>query len=189
MAKKMSFLRRGGGIISQEEQAGCLCHKRISMSGEFENGIERVGPEENASSPGAALSDKASDLSLPLCSSASPSAGIDGEEPEEASSPGFSPIYERLRRIAEGFAGGEGEGGQFWRLVGYDSFGAASEGYEGPESGFYPLRGKYLTESEARMAAAKKLRNFKRRETHDDIFILRPDGTKYRYVPLPEERL
>lgn len=72
-----------------------------------------------------------------------------------------------------------------WKLEGFDTF----------EGSPYPLPGEYNNEEEARRVAKARLKELEKRnpsETsggqgatgiQDRVFIVRPDGSKYRYLP------
>jgi hypothetical protein len=72
---------------------------------------------------------------------------------------------------------------QVWMLLGYDAF--ARE--------WYPLRGRFSTELAAQRAAKKRLVELERTQPsavsggqagiQDQVYIIRPDGTRYRYLP------
>ena len=73
-----------------------------------------------------------------------------------------------------------------WKLKGYDAF----------EGAFYDIEGEYPTEGEAQQAARKKLQEIEVSQPREDsggqddesiqdrVFIVRPDGTQYRYLPV-----
>ena len=73
-----------------------------------------------------------------------------------------------------------------WKIRGYDSF----------EGAFYDIEGEYPSEEEARQAARKKLQEIETSQPTEDsggqedegiqdrVFIVRPDGTQYRYLPV-----
>jgi len=73
--------------------------------------------------------------------------------------------------------------GRNWRLRGYDTF--SGEDYE--------LPGAYRSEARARRAAQQRLAQIERQQPsaisggqdgiQDQVFIIRPDGTQYRYLP------
>jgi len=74
-----------------------------------------------------------------------------------------------------------------WRLRGYDTF--AGE--------WYPISGIYLSERAALRAAHKRLKALERSQPsatsggqegiQDQVYIVRPDGTMFRYLP-PTQR-
>jgi hypothetical protein len=71
-----------------------------------------------------------------------------------------------------------------WRLRGYDTYAAED----------YPMPGSYYTERGARRAARRYLRHLERTQPsetsggqkdggiQDRIYVVRPDGSSYRYV-------
>lgn len=73
-----------------------------------------------------------------------------------------------------------------WKLEGYDAF----------DEEYYPIEGKWPTEAEAQEAARTKLREIEALQPtensggqtdwglQDRIFIVRPDGTMYRFFPV-----
>ena len=73
-----------------------------------------------------------------------------------------------------------------WKLEGYDTF-------ESGEDAFYPLRGTFKSEQEATAAARKRLKELEKKQPssssggqsstgiQDRVYIVRPDGTKYRF--------
>jgi len=75
-----------------------------------------------------------------------------------------------------------------WRLRGHDTFAGEA----------YPLPGSYRTEAQAQKAARKRLADLERTQPsvssggqrpggiQDQVYIVRPDGSAYRY--LPEDR-
>jgi hypothetical protein len=77
------------------------------------------------------------------------------------------------------FAGGQ------WRLRGHDTFAGED----------YPLPGTYWTEAQAQRAARRRLAELERMQPsassggqrpggiQDRVYIVRPDGTAYRYLP------
>lgn len=77
----------------------------------------------------------------------------------------------------------QGESNGTWRLMGYDAF--AGERYE--------LQGSYATEEEAGTAASRYLDKLNQTQPQDQtggqsecgiqdrIYIVRPDGSEYRY--------
>lgn len=70
-----------------------------------------------------------------------------------------------------------------WSLLGLDTF----------SDEYYPLDGEYLTEMEAKLAAIKRLFELEESQPsktsggqgpcgiQDRVYIIRPDGTRYRY--------
>lgn len=76
-----------------------------------------------------------------------------------------------------------------WKLVGYDSF----------DETYYSLSGVFPNETEARQSAVLRLRSLEITQPSDNsggqgefgiqdrVFIERPNGTRYRFIPLPEE--
>jgi hypothetical protein len=72
-----------------------------------------------------------------------------------------------------------------WTLQGYDTFSRED----------YPLPGRYRTEAGAKRAARRRLRYLERTQSsalsggqkefgiQDQVFIVRPDKTDYRYLP------
>ena len=74
---------------------------------------------------------------------------------------------------------------KIWRLQGYDTFAGES----------YPLPGIYFSEKSAQRAAQRELRKLEKMQPsgqsggqkeggiQDRVFIVRPDGTTYRYLP------
>ena len=79
-----------------------------------------------------------------------------------------------------------------WKIEGYDTFESKWDLEADP---FYPVEGEWNTEKEAQEAAKEYLSKI---ETHqparnsggqspfgiqDHVYIVRPDGSKYRYVP------
>ena len=72
-----------------------------------------------------------------------------------------------------------------WGVDGYDTF----------EEEYYPLGDGYLNEEQTRSAAAEKLRAIQETQSgaggqghegiQDHVFIVQPDGTRIRFVPLP----
>ena len=76
-----------------------------------------------------------------------------------------------------------------WKLVGFDAF----------EGEYYLLVGDYSSELEARQAGVLRFRLLNETQPpeqsggqcdlgiQDRIFIKRPDGSKYRFIPLPED--
>lgn len=80
---------------------------------------------------------------------------------------------------------------EVWRLVGYDTF----------EGEYYPLYGEHEDEHNARIAAIERFRMLKETQSSEDsggqdefglqdrIFIQRPDGSKYRFIPIPPEEV
>jgi hypothetical protein len=73
--------------------------------------------------------------------------------------------------------------GRKWRLRGYDTFSGES----------YKLPGRYRSEAQAQRAAHRRLRQVERNQPaetsggqngiQDQVFIIRPDATEYRYLP------
>lgn len=74
-----------------------------------------------------------------------------------------------------------------WRLAVYDAF----------EGTYYHLEGEYPDESAVQQAATKRLRYLEETQPskesggqgedeaiQDRVFIVRPDGTRYRYLPV-----
>jgi hypothetical protein len=71
-----------------------------------------------------------------------------------------------------------------WSLEGYDTF-------EGGSDGFYPLDGKYDDELAAQAAARSRMAELEKTQPssssggqggiQDQVFIVRPDGSKYRF--------
>ena len=76
-----------------------------------------------------------------------------------------------------------------WKLVGFDAF----------EEEYYSLNDSYPNENEARQAAILKFKEINKLQPpeeaggqddegiQDRLFIERPNGSKYRFIPLPEE--
>lgn len=76
-----------------------------------------------------------------------------------------------------------------WKLIGHDTF----EGVD------YPLDGEYTDEEAARQAGETKFQSIEETQPRkssggqddlgiqDRLFIQRPDGTRYRFLPLPPE--
>jgi hypothetical protein len=76
---------------------------------------------------------------------------------------------------------------EWWRLEGYDTFEGAS----------YPLKGVYGTEAAAQAAARDRLAYLEttqptassggqgRLGIQDRVYVVRPDGTRYRYLGSP----
>lgn len=79
---------------------------------------------------------------------------------------------------------------EIWKLLGYDTF----------EEGFYPLSGQYHDEESAYAAAVARLDSIEEiqpteesggqaidendpRGIQDQIFVVRPDGSRYRVLP------
>jgi hypothetical protein len=72
-----------------------------------------------------------------------------------------------------------------WKLQGYDTFARED----------YPVPGEYRSEAEAQKAARKRLELLEQRQPsassggqkpdgiQDRVYIIRPDGTGYRYLP------
>jgi len=75
--------------------------------------------------------------------------------------------------------------GRNWRLRGFDSFSGED----------YQLPGAYRSEAQVLRAAQKRLAQIERQQPsetsggqdgiQDQVFIMRPDGTQYRYLPDP----
>lgn len=77
-----------------------------------------------------------------------------------------------------------------WRLQGYDAY----------DGGFYSLPGQFTSELDAQKAALSKLKEIEGTQPTEDtdgqndegiqdrVFILRPDGTQYRFLPVTEEQ-
>jgi hypothetical protein len=92
----------------------------------------------------------------------------------QESMPNYS-FFERLRDLLLGR----------WTLQGYDTFSGED----------YPLPGRYRTEAGAEKAARRRLRYLERTQPsalsggqkelgiQDQVFIVRPDDTNYRYLP------
>jgi hypothetical protein len=84
-----------------------------------------------------------------------------------------------LERILNLFAGGQ----KGWSLEGYDTFAGEC----------YPLPGRFRNEEAARRAAHKYLLKLERTQPsavsggqdgiQDQVYIRRPDGSMYRYLP------
>lgn len=78
-----------------------------------------------------------------------------------------------------------------YTLQGYDTFGAGSPG----EDPFYKLEGEYDTLQEAEKAADEFLQSVEESQpsessggqetegVQDRVYIVNPDGSKYRYLP------
>lgn len=76
-----------------------------------------------------------------------------------------------------------------WRLFGFDTF--AEEDY--------PIEGKYSSEQEARNAALAYFKEISEGQPSDSsggqgelgiqdrVFVERPDGSRFRFIPLAEE--
>lgn len=72
-------------------------------------------------------------------------------------------------------------GAPAWRLLGFDTFSGE----------WYTLKGKYVTEAQAREAARKRLAELEKSQPtadsggqdgiQDQVHIERPDGTRYRF--------
>jgi hypothetical protein len=74
---------------------------------------------------------------------------------------------------------------EIWKLQGWDTF--AGEAYD--------LEGSYFSEKAARRAAKRELKHLEKLQPSQDsggqgpkgiqdrIFIIRPDGSSYRYLP------
>lgn len=79
-----------------------------------------------------------------------------------------------------------------WKIEGYDTFDSK---WDVESDSFYPIEGEWNTETEAKKAAKKYLEKLERQQPpfnsggqselgiQDHVYIVRPDGTKYRYVP------
>jgi len=73
--------------------------------------------------------------------------------------------------------------GDTWKLAGYDTF-AGEE---------YPINGTWRSQEAAEKAAARLLRQLEKQQPaaqsggqegiQDRVYIIRPDGTRYRYLP------
>ena len=71
-----------------------------------------------------------------------------------------------------------------WKLKGYDTF------EEGPDA-FYPLDGEFDTEEGAKQEAGNRLKELEASQPssssggqagiQDQIYVIRPDGTSYRF--------
>ena len=71
------------------------------------------------------------------------------------------------------------------------------KGYDTHEGEYYSIAGEYRSEDEARAAALKKFKEIEETQPidssggqsemgiQDRLFIVRPDGSQYRYLPLP----
>lgn len=76
-----------------------------------------------------------------------------------------------------------------WKLVSFDTFAET----------FYHLPGTYVGEKEARQAGALRLEELNKNQPpetsggqddlgiQDRIFVQRPDGSRFRFIPTPEE--
>lgn len=74
-----------------------------------------------------------------------------------------------------------------WSLLGYDTF----------EGEFYPIEGEYLDEVEIRRAAKARLEKLEETQPSEEsggqgafgiqdlVYIVRPDGSRYRYLTVP----
>lgn len=79
-----------------------------------------------------------------------------------------------------------------WKIEGYDTFDSKWDVESDP---FYPIEGEWNTEKEAIEAAKKFLDKIERHQPssrsggqsilglQDHVYIVRPDGSKYRYIP------
>lgn len=79
-----------------------------------------------------------------------------------------------------------------WRIEGYDTFESQWDMESDP---FYPIEGEWDTEEEALKAAKDYLRIIEKHQPtstsggqsaagiQDHVYIVRPDGSKYRCVP------
>ena len=80
---------------------------------------------------------------------------------------------------------------EIWRLVGYDTF----------EEECYSLNGEYEDEYSARIIALERFKMLQKTQPFEDsggqdelgiqdrIFIQRPNGTRYRFIPIPPEEV
>ena len=79
-----------------------------------------------------------------------------------------------------------------WKIEGYDTFDCKWDVESDP---FYPIEGEWNTEKEAIEAAKKFLYKIEWHQPssrsggqstfgiQDHVYIVRPDGSKYRYIP------
>ena len=79
-----------------------------------------------------------------------------------------------------------------WKIEGYDTF---ESKWDVESDAFYPLEGEWNEEKEAKQAAKEFLEKIERQQPstnsggqsafgiQDHVYIVRPDGSRCRYVP------
>lgn len=80
---------------------------------------------------------------------------------------------------------------EMWKIIGYDAF----------EGEYYSLDGEYENELQVRAAALERMKLLEETQPsvdsggqdefaiQDCIFIKRPNGTRYRFIPIPPDEI